>query len=49
VTPAPLGGEVGELVDPEERRAGDVLSKKGLAPRLDACEVVAAVDEAVDQ
>jgi hypothetical protein len=49
VPTTPLGREVGELVDPEERRAGDVLVKVGLASRLDPCEVVGAVDEPVDQ
>jgi len=41
--------EVGELVDPDERCAGDVLVKVSLAARLDPCEVVGAVDEPVDQ
>jgi len=49
VPTTPRGREVGELVDPEERRAGDVLVKVGLAARLDPCEVVGAVDEPVDQ
>jgi len=49
VPPAPLHREVGKLVDPEERCAGDVLVKVGLEARLDPCEVVGAVDEPVDQ
>jgi len=49
VPPAALRREVGELVDPEERCAGDVLVKVGLEARLDPCEVVGAVDEPVDQ
>jgi hypothetical protein len=47
VPPLPLHGEVGELVDPDERRARDVLAQVRLAPGLDAVERVAAVDEAV--
>jgi hypothetical protein len=49
VPPAPLHREVGKLVDPEERCAGDVLVKVSLAARLDPGEVVGAVDEPVDQ
>jgi hypothetical protein len=49
VSPSALDRQVGELVDPEERRAGDVRLEIRLAPRLDAREVVPAVDEAIDQ
>ncbi len=45
MAPAPLRREVGEVVDPEELRAGDVLAEIGIMPSLDAGEVVAAVDE----
>jgi hypothetical protein len=41
--------QVGEFVDPEERRPGDMRFEIGLVPRLDPAEVVAAIDEAVDQ
>jgi hypothetical protein len=44
-----LGLEVGELVDPQERRARDVLAQVGLTTRLDPREVVGAVGEPVDQ
>jgi hypothetical protein len=44
---ASLGREVGELVDAEERRAGNVLVQIGLAPRFDAVEGVRAVDESI--
>jgi hypothetical protein len=43
----PLHREIRELVDPEERRAGNVFAEVGLASRLDAVERVSAVDEAV--
>jgi hypothetical protein len=49
VPPPALDRQVGELVDPEERRARDVRLEIRLAPRLDAREVVPAVDEAIDQ
>jgi hypothetical protein len=47
--PLPLGREIGELVDPDERRSRNVLAVVCLPPGLDAAEVVAAVDEPVDQ
>jgi hypothetical protein len=47
--PLALDRQVGELVDPEKRRAGDVRLEIRLPPCLDASEVVPAVDEAVDQ
>jgi hypothetical protein len=45
----PLRGEVRQLVDPEERGARDVRLEVRLSPGLDARQVVAAVDEPVDQ
>jgi hypothetical protein len=39
--------EIRELVDPEERRARNVLLQIMLAPRLDPIERVPAVDELV--
>jgi hypothetical protein len=42
-----LDGEIGQLVDAEERRARDVSLEIRLPPGLDAVERVAAVDEAV--
>jgi hypothetical protein len=39
--------EIGQLVDPEERRSRDVLLQIRLASGLDAVERVAAVDELV--
>jgi hypothetical protein len=45
----PLERQIRELADPEKRRAGDVGLEVRLSPRLDAREVVPAVDEAVDQ
>jgi hypothetical protein len=47
VAPLPLDRQVGQLVDPEERRAGNVRVEVALATGLDPGEVVAAVDEAV--
>jgi hypothetical protein len=49
VPPLSRGRQVGELVDPEERGARDVLTEVRLATRLDPREVVGAVDEPVDQ
>jgi hypothetical protein len=43
-----LDGEIGELLDPEEGCTGNVFGEIGLAPRLDAVERVAAVDEPVE-
>jgi hypothetical protein len=40
-------GEIRQLVDPEERRARDVLLEVRLPSRLDAVERVTAVDELV--
>jgi hypothetical protein len=42
----PCDRQVGELVDPDERRTGDVLVEVRLASRLDTVERVPAVDEA---
>jgi hypothetical protein len=42
-----LDGEIGQLVDAEERPARDVSLEIRLPPGLDAVERVAAVDEAV--
>jgi hypothetical protein len=43
----PLDRQVGELVDPEKCRPGDVRLEVPLAPGFDAVERVAAVDEPV--
>jgi hypothetical protein len=40
-------GEVGKLVDPDERRPWNVLRLVRLTARVDAVERVAAVDELV--
>jgi hypothetical protein len=45
--PLALHVEIRELVDPEERRARNVLVQITLAPRLDPVERVPAVDEPV--
>jgi hypothetical protein len=45
-TPA-FGGQIRQLVDPEEGRAWHVLVEIRLASGLDAVERVAAVDELV--
>jgi len=45
--PPPLRGQIGELVDPEERRSRNVLGQVRLSPGLDAIERVGAVDELV--
>jgi hypothetical protein len=45
--PPPLRRQVGELVDPEERRSRNVLGQVRLSPGLDAIERVGAVDELV--
>jgi hypothetical protein len=42
-----LDGEVGKLVDPDERRPWNVFRFVRLTARLDAVERVAAVDELV--
>jgi hypothetical protein len=47
VTPLPGDGQIGELVDPEERGARNVLAEIRLVPGLDAVERIAAVDELV--
>jgi hypothetical protein len=47
VPPLPLDRQVGELVDPDERRAGDMLVEVCLSSRVDAVERVGAVDEPV--
>jgi len=47
MAPLALRRQVGELVDADERRARDVLAEIRLAPRLDAIERIAAVDEPV--
>jgi hypothetical protein len=44
---AALGGQIGQLVDPEERCSRDVLLQICLPPSVDAIERVAAVDELV--
>jgi hypothetical protein len=44
---AALGGQIGQLVDPEERRSRDVLLQICLPSSVDAIERVAAVDELV--
>jgi hypothetical protein len=43
----PLDGQVGELIDPEERRTRNMLVEIGVAAGLDPLERVAAVDELV--
>jgi hypothetical protein len=43
----PLDGQVGELIDPEERRTRNMLVEIGVAAGLDTFERVAAVDELV--
>jgi hypothetical protein len=46
--PAPtLRAQIGQLVDPEERRSRDVLLQICLPPSVGAIERVAAVDELV--
>jgi hypothetical protein len=43
----PLDGQIGQLVDPDERRSRNVLFQIGLPPGLDAIERVGAVDELI--
>jgi hypothetical protein len=43
----PLDGQVGERVDPEERRTRNMLVEIRLAAGLDAVQRVAAVDEPI--
>jgi hypothetical protein len=43
----PFNGQIGQLVDPEERGSRNMLLEIGLSPGLDAIERVAAVDELV--
>jgi len=45
--PATGQRQIGQLVDPEERRSREVLVPVRLPPRLDTIERVAAVDELV--
>jgi hypothetical protein len=49
VPPLPVDRQVGQLVDAEERGAGNVLAEVCLPSRIDPREVVPAVDESVDQ
>jgi len=50
VPPRSADRKIRQLVDPEERRVGNVLAKVRLSSCLDALERVSAIDEAeVDQ